>query len=304
MVNKAYGKLTVSEKTKDVILDSGVYAFFHDEPETAIDTQGISSPVTIPQKVELVNNESFTLYFRAVLFITNGDPTKWGNIDAQLGSVSAANIALKTWNLTREIPDDLTVELATIKIYAYTDAAYTQFYGSDSVDWTFYFFDHSHPAAIIIDEDDFEGSLEGWTNGGYNTVNYKPTCPYKGAQSMIIGQIGYSPQTWEYDASGFPVPKKSYKVYKNFTVGNYPYAFIVVHYTRNGTFADPALRIHFDTKDYIIKTNMPLATCETWRCACPIPTNKTTTIKLSVSTQNQMIGVAALDDIIVLAFPS
>jgi len=186
IVDKWYEDLTPEEKAKTLLLGNDVYAFLHSDPETCIDTQGCTSPVTLRQGFEIVNDELIPLWFKVFATVTSGDPTKWSDLTKELGSVPANGAALFFWTPKREIPAALTHEAMTLTIRAYKDSGYTQLYGEDSITWEFYFFDHSWPDAVIIDEDDFEGTLDGWTATGYSRFEYKTGYAYKGAYSLNI----------------------------------------------------------------------------------------------------------------------
>lgn len=301
MTNKWYKDLTPTEKAKTLLIGEDLYAFFHSDPETVIDCQGMSSPITMQHGIEIVNSEDIPLYIRIVATVTTGDPAQWTDLQEDLGSVVANGRALFFWTPNRTIPATLTSETLEVTVQAFKDAGYTNLYGEDSLTWNFTFFDHSWESAVIIDEDDFENTLDGWVNVGYSHFEPHPSNPYKGAYSLRIAETGYT-WTGEIDSSGQMVPVKSKYGRKSFTIGDYSKAFIVFHYTRNDAEANTALRVHYDTKDYIIRTGMPQGSTQVWRCAIPIPVNATTEIRISVTVVQAIIKNAYLDDFITVAF--
>ena len=310
LVDKWYEDLTPEEKAKTLLLGNDVYAFFHSDPETCIDTQGCESPVTLMQAIEIVNDELITLWFKVEARVTSGDPTKWSGLTKELGSVGSNRRAIFYWDPKREIPSALTHEGMVVAIKAYKDSDYTQLYGEDTISWEFYFFDHSWPDAVIIDQSDFEGTLDGWGSTGYNRFEYKPGYAYKGAYSLNIAGYRTSYGAWRSgirDASGQWVPNKAQHIHKNIAIGPYSHAFLVVHMTRSGMNARNCVRVHYDDKDYIIRTNIPAGPFQPWRCCAKLWVNDTKTLKISVVTGGDGSygwDDVRLDDIIVVAFPA
>lgn len=309
MVDKWYEDLTPEEKAKTLLLGDDVYAFFHSDPETCVDTQGCMSPVTLRQGFEIVNDELIPLWFKVEAAVTSGDPTKWSDLTKEFGSVAANGRTLFFWTPKREIPSSLTHEAMTLTIRAYKDSGYTQLYGEDTVTWEFYFFDHSWPSAVIIDEDDFEGTLEGWSSAGYNRFEYKTGYAYKGAYSLNIAGYRTSGGAWRsgiLDASGQWVPNKAQNIRKSIAIGAYSQAFVVVHMTRSGQNPNNCVRVHYNDKDHIIRTNIPAGPFQPWRCCAKLWVDATKTLRISVVTgADGSYGWddVRIDDIIIVAFP-
>lgn len=309
MVDKWYEDLTAEEKAKTLLLGNDVYAFFHSDPETCIDTQGCTSPVTLRQGFEIVNDELIPLWFKVEATVTSGEPAKWSDLTKELGSVAANGRRLFFWTPKREIPAALTHEAMTLTIRAYKDSGYTQLYGEDTITWEFYFFDHSWANAIIIDEDDFEGTLEGWSSTGYQRFEYKTGYAYKGAYSLNIA--GYrtlhgAPRSGIRDSSGQWVPNKAQNIHKSITIGPYSHAFVVVHMTRSAGNANNCVRVHYDDNDRIIRTNIPAGPFQPWRCCARLWVDGTKTLRISVVTGGDGSygwDDVRLDDIIIVAFP-
>jgi hypothetical protein len=309
MVDKWYEDLTPEEKAKTLLLGNDVYAFFHSDPETCIDTQGCTSPVTLRQGFEIVNDEVIPLWFKVFATVTSGDPTKWSDLIKELGSVPANGAVLFFWTPKREIPASLTHEAMTLTIRAYKDSGYTQLYGEDTIAWEFYFFDHSWPDAVIIDEDDFEGTLDGWGVVGYERFEYKTGYAYKGAYSLNIAGYRTSYGAWKsgiLDSSGQWVPYKGQYMQKGFAIGAFSHAFAVIHLTKSGMNANNCVRVHYDDKDYIIRTGIPVGPFQPWRCCAKLWVDATKALRVSVITGadgSYSWDDVRLDDIIIVAFP-
>lgn len=309
MVDKWYKDLTPEEKAKTLLLGNDVHAFLHSDPETCIDTQGCTSPVTLKQGFEIVNDELIPLWFKVFAEMTSGDPTKWTDLTKEFGSVPANGAALFFWTPKREIPASLTHEIMTLTIRAYKDSGYTQLYGEDSITWEFYFFDHSWPDAVIIDEDDFEGTLDGWANTGYSRFEYKTGYAYKGAYSLNIAGYRTSGGAWRsgiLDSSGQWVPNKAQYMQKSIAIGPFSHAFVVVHMTKSGENRNNCVRVHYDDKDYIIRTEIPTGTFQPWRCCAKLWVDATKPLRISVVTgRDGSYGWddVRIDDIIIVAFP-
>jgi len=303
MTQKSYDELTASEKAALFIAED-VYAFPSNDPEVAIDYQGLSGTLTLDQYIDLVNNSTIDLYFKIEAQVLNGDPNAWGGTTIGIGTISAGTKSMYLWQPTRTVPSSKTTETLRLTIKVFDDASETNQIGEDFVDFTYYFF--SHTDGTIIDYSDFETDTDGWT-GTSGILGRSTDHPYTGAWGIKI----QSQDNRETDSSGQKVPSKSYKVYKSFDFSSYSEVFIVFHILYTYYNADtgienipPLIRVWTNSSDSIIRINQPRNQYKPYRVAVKIPTSEST---INWVTLMQMYGAISdyhsyLDTIIVVGF--
>jgi len=303
MPQKYYGDLTDSEKMSLFIADD-VFIFPHRDPDVAIDYCGLSGTLPLSQYLDIVNNSTFTLYFKVEATVLSGNASAWSDLTEELGSVSAGEKSAKEWTPERLVPSSKVTESLRVYIRAYKQSDYTDLYGEDYVDFNYYFFDHND--GIRLHLGDFEEDYDGWSNGG-SKISRTTDHPYTG--SWGISFFGGDNRTT--DSSGQIIPDKSAYTHKFYSGAGYSEVFIIFHLTYTFYTSDtgiqnipPVLRVWTDETDSIIRINQPRNTYKPMRIAVKIPADNGYVYWASLG---QMAGAIAdyysyFDTIMIVAF--
>lgn len=267
-----------------------VYFTYHVDPDLYYDIEGLASPITINIPIGITNNETFTLYFRVLLV---SPPAEYSNTSKDLGSLAAGASAFFIFDPTRTLPT-LTAgefdEALTIRIEAYTDAGYTNLYGSADLATTIHFFDSLDPAWTMIYRDTFDdGSIEGWLSESGRTAD--PTFGPAYGYDLHANDTHYisAPYALRNGVSS------DYTNYKNYSVGAYSKARIVIHYWLT---SGKKIAIKIGDNLIIPGTIGNIMPKETWvRVAYALPVNATTKVRVQVNGSN----ACWLDEIRVIA---
>jgi len=202
------------------------------DPDLYIDTADLPDPFSINIPLCITNNESITLYFKAVLV---NPPADYTVTEATLGSVGAGSSACFVATFRRYKPslvDGEYQETVTLRVEAYTDDAYTDLYGYIDIDITIVFIDHTDPAWSVVDIDNFDqGSEEGWAITE-KTIDaaFEDTC-----WILDIKSDHYISSPYSLGCDGEASPPRI--IYKDFDLSAYSKAFIVIHIYRVDDFA-------------------------------------------------------------------
>ena len=303
MPQKYYGDLTDSEKMNLLISDD-VFVFPHRDPDVAIDYCGLSGTLPLSQYLDIVNNSTFTLYFKVEATVLNGNASAWSDLSEELGSVSASGKAMKEWTPERVVPTSKVTESLRVYIRAYKQSDYTDLYGEDYVDFNYYFFNHND--GICLSLADFEDDYDGWSNGG-SKIHRKTNYPYTGSWGIDF----YPGDNRTTDSSGQTIPNKSAYTHKLYSGAGYSEVFIIFHltYTKHspgGQIQDipPVLRVWTDETDSIIRINQPRNSYKPRRIAVKIPA-ETGYVYWAALVQYQDTGsyyYSFFDTIIIVAF--
>lgn len=253
------------------------------DPDLYFDIAGLPSPFDVIIPICISNNESITLYFRASLV---NPPTDWVTSSVDLGSITGGNSSCFTATFSRNAPTLTNGEYSetlTLRIAAYTDSTYTTLYGYQDVQLTINYIDHTDPSWTILYQDNFDdGTRQGWT---YDTTIIDSICGFK-TNPQIVGthyiSAPYSAQIG-YSTNG--------SAYKDYTVGAYTKAYIIIHvYITDRT----AIKIG----DTLVKPCTVGNITNQWlRLVYPLPTNATTRVRIA----NAVNVYSYIDDIIVIA---
>lgn len=280
MPQKSWNKMTNAEKFSLLIGDD-VFAFPHEDPEVAIDYCGCSGTLDLSQYIDIVNNSTWTLYFRVVAEMLSGDSSKWSGTTIDLATISANNKGITHWTPKREVPTVKITETFRVWLKAYRDVDKTILHGEDYTDFTYYFFNHLDGA--MVDFCDFETGGDGWEG---NLLYRRTSYPYTGAFHLVLvpGTSQGLQKNGETDSSGQAVPSKETKIYKTYNLSGYSSAFLVLHITRYWKNGDPVysysrsvMRIWTSTgKEYFIRIPLDQNAAGYYRVAVPLPTQEHT----------------------------
>jgi len=271
MPQKYYGDLTDSEKMALLISDD-VFIFPHRDPDVAIDYCGLSGTLPLSQYLDIVNNSTFTLYFKVEATVLSGNASAWNDLTEELGSVNAGGKSVKEWTPERIVPSSKVTESLRVYIRAYKQSDYTDLYGEDYVDFNYYFFDHND--GIRLHLGDFEENFDGWS-GASSTIWRETNHPYSGAWAISFVAPSDNRTT---DSSGQLIPKKNQYTSKLYSGAGYSEVFIVFHLTYTYYHATagiedipPVLRVWTDETDSIIRVKQNRNTYQPRRVAVKIP---------------------------------
>jgi len=258
---------------------------YHIDPDVYFDIQGLPDPFEVRIPIGITNNETIGLYFRAELVTP---PAGYSNYVKDLGFVGAGSSAYKVFTFNRAQPtlvDGELDEALTLKISAYTDAAYTDLYGEATFDFTIHYFDHTDPAWTELYHDNFDdGTLQGWA---YLSGAIDPAIGAEGRPT--VSGVHYITAPYGLD-NGFTA---GYYNYKDYTVGVYVKARIIVHfYLRSGAY------IAFELGDKLIKPGLVPVVVGRWNRLCAdMPVDATTRLAWQCDTDRY----SWIDEIIVVA---
>jgi len=265
-----------------------VYFSYHVDPDLYYDIEGLAAPITVNIPVGITNNEAFDLYFRILI---KNPPAAWSNTSKDLGAISAGASAFKVFDPTRDLPtltDGEFDETLTLRIEAYKDSGYTDLYGYAELETTIHFFDSLDAAWTMVDRDTFDdGTVEDWSyedgvTADPSTWGYGP---------VYVSDIHYI--SAPYGLRNGSDPDKT--LYKDYTVGAYSKARIVIHYwLESGT----AIAIKIGNKLIVPAAIGDIMPKGTWvRVAYALPVNATTRVRVQINTS----GDGWLDEIRVIA---
>jgi len=308
MPQKYYEDLTDSEKAALLISDD-VFIFPHRDPDVAIDYCGLSGTLPLSQYLDIVNNSTFTLYFKVEATVLNGNASAWSDLSEELGSVNASGKAIKEWTPERVVPTSKVTESLRVYIRAYKQSDYTDLYGEDYVDFNYYFFDHS--AGTILHLADFETGFDGWSSSNLHRVSSNS---YTGAYSVYLcdWESGHSYDNISKDSSGQYIPTKTYSISRSYSGSGYSEVFIIFHltytkYDSGGALKDidPLLRVWTDSTDSIIRITQTRNTFSPRRIAVKIPAEDGT-VNWATAFQSQYTSFyfyySHIDTIIIVGF--
>jgi len=132
------------------------------DPDLYMDYYGLSDPFTTRVPIGISNAEAIDLYFRSTLV---APPPEYTNYTTDLGLVAAGKSAFKVGTFDRSLPTAKVTDALTMRIEAYRDAAYTDFYGSQDLSFNYYLFDYT--TGTLVDYSDFDdATLQGWSVTG------------------------------------------------------------------------------------------------------------------------------------------
>jgi len=262
-----------------------MFVTFHIDPDVYFDVQGLPDPFEVRLPISITNNETMGLYFRAELV---APPAGYTNYVKDLDLVGAGSSAYKVFAFNRAQPTLTAGELdeaLTLKISAYTDAAYTDLYGDATFDFTIHYFDHTDPAWTELYHDNFDdGTLQGWSYAS----------GYIDGAIAAYGTPGVSGA--HYISAPYSIVNGGTSLrynYKGYAVGVYVKARIIIHfYVIAGT------KVALKLGDKLIKPGLIPAVEGFWNRLCAdMPVDATTTLYWQVSTAND----GWIDEIIVVA---
>lgn len=196
------------------------------DPNIYFDVNGLPDPFTIEIPLGITNNENSTLYFKATLVSPSSD---WSDYEQELGSVGSGATSSIIYTPKRAQPT-LTNgeydETITLKIEAYTDDTYSTLYGSQTVDITIHFFDHSDSSWTVLYHDNFDdGTSQGWSYGTLEIFapggSYGCVSPHADDDHYISSPYALRPKTSSEDRNA---------IYKNYSVGEYNKAIMILHF--------------------------------------------------------------------------
>ena len=258
------------------------------EPDLYNDVQGLPDPFSMAVIIGISNTYSAGLYFRVRLV---SPPAGFIVYQVNLGLLNAGNSSFYSPIFTRNIPT-LTAgefdETVTMRLEAFTDAAYSIPYGSKDLPVTIHHFNHLDPAWTVIEHADFNYDLCGWTRSGvyyYEIVNDNF---YSSPGSVAVSYNGYGSSSY---GPGY--------VQKNITVGAYSKARFVCHIYRHDA-ADDDIEIKLGS---IIKKGrtLPLPN-QTWcRLSWNMPVNATTLAFFWCNGRTYLYPHYHLDEVWVIA---
>jgi len=129
------------------------------DPDLYMDYYGLSDPFTTRVPIGISNAEAIDLYFRSTLV---APPPEYTNYTTDLGLVAAGKSAFKVGTFDRSLPTVKVTDALTMRIEAYRDSAYTDFYGSQDLSFKYYLFDYT--TGTLVDYTDFDdGTLQAWS---------------------------------------------------------------------------------------------------------------------------------------------
>jgi len=274
-MQKRYEDLTPQEKGS-LLISSDVYAFLGTDPKVAVDYCGFSGTIDLPMYFDIKNASTLSLFFKIEGTVLSGDVTKWSELSSTFPAISANSSSSLKFVPKREVPSAYLEETLRLSVKAFKDSDYTELFGEDYVDYTFYFFDHTQ--GTIIHFGDFETGTDGWT--GNVTISRTKSKAYTGAYSIMAYKTDYD--GCEYDSSGAKIPKKSFYLQQTFDLSGYSKVFFILHPTYwNRPTVNPApnvFRIWTSNEDYIFRLDMPKNSYSPRRIATYITPGSSVTI--------------------------
>jgi len=258
---------------------------YHIDPDVYFDVQGLPDPFEVRIPIGITNNETIVLYFRAELV---APPAGYTNYVKDLDLVGAGSSVFKVFTFNRTQPTLTAGELneaLTLKISAYTDAAYTDLYGEATFDFTIHYFNHTDPAWTELYHDNFDdATLQDW---GYATGKIDEAIDSYGRPEVSAAHYITAP--YGLVNGGLA----DYHNGKSYTVGVYTKARIVIHF-----YVTAGKYVAFKLGDKLIKPAfVPVAT-DVWNRLCAdMPVDATTILYWQVNDPR----VGWIDEIIVVA---
>lgn len=257
------------------------------EPDVYVDVTDLPDPFTMNIPVGISNTHpSATLYFKCEITSPPGD---YSDTDTNLGSIANGASSIFTFQPVRALPA-LTAgeynETLTFRVTAYTDAGYSSEYAHQDLSVTIHHFNHIDGSWTIIYHDTFDaGSTDGW--GGINCGLTGPTQPFYSSPHAFLCAYCQPPNGG-----------RSWSGYKNFTVGNYTRARMVIHYYTNqapGYLQQTDILVDGVGKKQL---NVMMPQSQWVRLAWNMFLNKTGTVYVTSWAYN---GVVCIDEVWVIA---
>jgi hypothetical protein len=190
------------------------------EPDVYVDVTDLPDPFTMNIPVGISNTHTATLYFNCSIQSPPGD---YSVSSTNLGALAAGVSGVLPFISERAQPS-LTAgeydETLTFRVTAYTDAGYSSEYAHRDLSVTIHHFNHTDGSWAILYHDTFDaGGTDGW--GGINC----------GLSPSYIAQFYSSPHS--YLSACWQGSLRTWSALKEFTVGNYSKARMVLHYYTN-----------------------------------------------------------------------
>lgn len=153
-------------------------------PKLIYDVNGKTS-VDVKIAINVHNRRGNVMYYRLVVTDQDGNSTsvQLGSVDPGQSTKFVATVSLPLPTLTTPVLDTSW----TIKLEEYSDSTYTTLNDSGETNLPVTFIDSAN--LTLLDEDDFETDLEGWTEtviSGAGTLTRATTPVYSGSYSMIF----------------------------------------------------------------------------------------------------------------------
>jgi len=263
------------------------------DPHVYFDVADLPDPFTVWIPVSITNNEDVTLYFRITLV---NPPTGYSDYTKDLGSVGAGASKFFTYSFKRAQPSLVDGELdedLLLRIEAYTDPDYTEFYGLAETSITVHYIDHNDPAWTVLYHDTFDdGTMQGW---GRSKVDPEPALGRTNHLDVWLTSSHYISAPYSILFFDKGVSTNWTSLCKSFTVGAYNKAYIIIHYYAIYTFA---IMIG---NDLLVSGAVPKAYNKWIRLVLPLPVNTTTTVYIKPYQNARDRVVGYLDDVIVIA---
>jgi len=276
-MQKRYEDLIPQEKGT-LLISSDVYAFLGSDPKVGIDYCGFSGTIELPVYFDIKNASTLSLYFKIEATVLSGDPAKWSSLSSTFPVINANSSASLQFIPKREVPSSYLEETLRISVKAFKDSGYTELFGEDYVDYTYYFFDHTQ--GTIVHFGDFETGKDGWTSNATDFLR-KNKYAYTGAYSIYVFDRDHGSAT--IDSSGCKIIPQTIYVTQTFDLSSYSKVFFVLHITyykyNSGYSAVKGVRIWTSNEDYFIRFDLPENTFRPLRVAVPITPGSSVSIK-------------------------
>ena len=252
-------------------------------PDVVVPMEDLPDPMSINFMYKATNVSGAPVYVSAQLVTP---PAGWADYaERQCGVLAVGEDDYFLFATpTRTKPATGTTEVVTLRVTYYSDAGYSVELNHEDIAYTYTYVDFTDLVTYnVVDDDDFEIDLEGWTKVdevGTTTLLRDSTKARTGIASMkhdsfTDGEIGYAT--------------------KSFTIGNITSAFIRIWlnaYIAVGTH-EYIIELITDAGELVTKRTLPLAMdgspkcgseiTDQWLCvAAKIPVNGTYEVRLRI----------------------
>lgn len=182
--------------------------------EIVVPMEDLNDPMDIPFVFKATNIDDVPVWVRSDLSVA---PAGWAGAAEDHGQlVVGADDYFVNDNYTRTKPAHLTAENVTLRVRYYSDAGYLVLLRTETEVFAFDYVDFNDVGLTIVDDDDFEAGVEGWTKTdevGATTLARVTDEARSGVASLCQYELDLGDVTY---AS------------KNFTIGAVTHAFIRV----------------------------------------------------------------------------
>ena len=269
VINKRYDALTPDE-LNTLFKKGEFHLLLWSDPYIFMDVYGLTDPITFNIPLLIYNNETIPLYFKVKGSSSVAD---YNFPETQLGSVGANSKALLNYTFTRTHPGTLPspiTETINITVEAYEDDAYTQLYGSETLQFTVELFDRTQ--GTVIDIDGFEADLDGWV-GNKTTLKRTTEKAFEGAYSMTFDRDSTPP-----DYYVTPEKYDNRYAYKSLDTTPYTSVYMVAHALGNHSIIYRRRTVIYGG-DYVLRFVLPSA--NVWYRLCyKLPIDASATVKI------------------------